>query len=274
MSRRFAVLCALAVMTAGLVPASPASAAVRCTFDPDAAVLRVDLSGDSNATLLRGPYNGILVNGNSCGATVFNTDRVRVVGDEGDQTLYLDLGGGRFGPGLTPEGTRYGEVEISFEGGRGTDEIDVWGTAHADHLVGSIAGFSLNADGDVDGWAWGLEAVKLFGLGGPDTLRVNGHGGDVSARGDDGSDLVTGYRFAERLSGGFGDDVIVGGDGNDVIDAGGGEDAVRAGDGNDRIRVLDAQVERRILCGAGTDTVTAWDAGDQGVATACENWIT
>ena len=146
---------------------------------------------------------------------MFNTDRVRVVGDEGDQTLYLDLGGGRFGPGITPEGTRYGEVEISFEAGRGTDEIDVWGTAHADHLVGSIAGFSLNADGDVDGWAWGLEAVKLFGLGGPDTLRVNGHGGDVSASGDDGSDLVAGDRFAERLSGGFGDDVIVGGDGND-----------------------------------------------------------
>jgi len=263
----------LTLVLAGLVSAPPASASpVRCSFDQ--AVLRVDIVGDTNVTLLRGPYGGILVNGNSCGATVFNTDRVRVVGDGGDQTLYVDLGGGRFGPGLTPEGTRYGEVEISFEAGRGKDEIDVWGTAHADHLVASIAGFSLNADGDVDGWAWGLEAVKLFGLGGPDELRVNGAGGDASASGDDGSDLVTGYRFAEHLSGGFGDDVIVGGDGNDVIDAGGGEDAVRAGGGNDRIRLLDAQVERRILCGAGTDTVTTWDAGDQGVATACENWAT
>lgn len=273
--RRIGWVGALALLTFGLVtPPAGARAAVRCSFDPASAVLRVDARGDALIGIGRGANGDIDVNGNPCGATVFNTDRIRVVGDAGAQSLSICLRCGRLGPGKTHEGTRIDEIEISFEAGHGDDHVQVIGTEHADHLVGSVAGVSLNDDNDVDFWGWGIERVLLAGLGGPDLLRVNGYHGTAVAGGGTGNDVVVGYLFAERLWGGPGSDRMVGGNGKDFIDAGSGQDAVRAGDGNDHIRVGDGEIERNILCGAGIDTVGSWDVGDDGVATACENWAT
>ena len=274
--RRIGSVLAFALLVFGLgTPPAGARGAVRCSFDPASAVLRVDAHGDALIGIGRSPSGDVDVNGKVCGATVFNTDRIRVVGDAGVQSLTIDLRGGRLGPGKTHEGTRIDEIEISFEAGHGEDDVLVIGTPkHADHLVGSVAGISLNDDNDVDFWGWGIERVALAGLGGPDFLRVNGHHGTAVAGGGTGNDVVVGYLFAERLFGGPGNDRMVGGAGKDFIDAGSGQDAVRAGDGNDHIRVGDGEIERNILCGAGIDTVGSWDVGDDGVATACENWAT
>ena len=272
--RRVAVLGALVLVASGVLTGPATAGPVRCSFDTATAVLRIDLIGDTNVTLRRGPHDGILVNGNTCGATMFNTDRVRVVGDAGDQTVYLDLGGGRFGPGKTPE-QGIGEVEVSFEAGHGIDDLDVWGTEHADEFHASLATVVVNHDGDAgDVFGWGIDRVRVYGMGGHDILKVNGYRGYVFADGGDGDDILRGYHFAEHLSGGFGSDRISAGDGNDRIDTGGDSDAVRAGDGNDRIKALDANIEKVILCGPGDDTVLTWDAGDQGVASGCENWVT
>jgi Ca2+-binding RTX toxin-like protein len=206
---------------------------------------------------------------------MFNADRVRVVGDGGDQTLVLDLGGGRFGPGATHEETKISEVEVSFEAGHGTDEFDVWGTDHADEINASVGVIELNHDGDAgDAFGWGIDRVEIDGLGGSDDLRANSYRGLVVADGGSGKDLVKGWHFADHLRGGSGADRIVGLDGNDRIDAGSGVDTVLAGDGNDRLRVGDSTIEHQIACGPGTDTVQTWDVGDDGVATACENWAT
>ena len=180
--RRIGSVGALALLTFGLVtPPAGARAAVRCSFDPASAVLRVDARGDALIGIGRGANGDIDVNGNPCGATVFNTDRIRVVGDAGAQSLSICLRCGRLGPGKTHEGTRIDEIEISFEAGHEDDHVQVIGTEHADHLVGSVAGVSLNDDNDVDFWGWGIERVLLAGLGGPDLLAHGYHGTAVAA---------------------------------------------------------------------------------------------
>jgi Ca2+-binding RTX toxin-like protein len=220
-------------------------------------------------------------------ATVLNTDTIRV----GVRGLFasadVELGGGPFAPGATPEAEGTSEIEVEF---RGEDAVGtVVGTRGADEFrwgrAGGLMGLNLNADSaddqDVDVT---VEEGSLLG----GFLIADGAGGNdrilpapgvsvpalSGAEGGPGADLLIAPRSGGVLAGGAGDDVLNGGGSFDVLDGGAGSDRIvgrgggdliwgglgrdllSGGRGGDFIRDRDSKRDR-IRCGPGRDHVRA-----------------
>jgi len=131
----------------------------------------------------------------------------------------IDLSGGPFAPGVTPE-TDGGTSEIEFQVNlpSGTPIVRITGSTGDDHVVVGSAGINLNATeavADVDVTIVGTPAIFLQGGDGADVLSVVGGTAEgspvagVSLRGDAGDDLL----FA-----GLGPSSLEGGDGTDPLD--------------------------------------------------------
>ncbi|MCW2925644.1 MAG: outer rane adhesin like protein [Thermoleophilia bacterium] len=121
---------------------------------------------------------------------------------------------------------------------------------------------------------------RLFGdalanilTGGAGNDSIAGGGGNDTINGGTGNDALDGGTGNDRLIGGVGNDRLLGGAGNDRLQGGAGNDVLSGGAGNDVITAADgARTERDVVvCGAGTDTVSA-NATDR-VATDCEHVI-
>lgn len=281
MTQRFAALCtaSLLVLGATLVWADPTAARAReapCEFDSRTGELMVGpLEHDNVLVRLRG--RDILVDRRSCGATVRNTDSIRIVGGNVASFLFHK---GLLEPGRTPEPDGSSEIEIDLGDFRGTFWMRT--PAGDDTIVAGSRGIDLNGDGDVDLIRGAIRGMRFVTRGGSDEVStVGGHGtgapvpnipvrvdagpgrdrvtfgaGQDAAlfggRGDDhvvSSDAEFGF-----LVGGAGDDVLIGGSGAESIYPGFGADVVRAMGGDDLVSQLEKGDESDVFSGgAGVD---------------------
>lgn len=122
MNRRPVLLaCAVLWLSAGSVTSTAwiasAGEPARCEYDPQRGRLLVG-PPTSFPHRIRIHRNGpdIRIDGRSCGATVRNTDRIRILGrsDRGD-TVAIQFSGGPFAPGRTAESVGSSEIEINAD---------------------------------------------------------------------------------------------------------------------------------------------------------------
>lgn len=137
-------------------------------------------------------------------------------------------------------------IEVRLKAGDATRlQIDVNGTV-TEYAVSAVS--------------W----VRLRGLGGNDTIRVNEANGAVTlplwADGGPGNDALTGGSGEDRLFGGEGDDTLDGAGGRDLVTGGVGHDpAVRGGAGDDIVIGYDGN--DALFGDAGNDSLLG-EAGD------------
>jgi Ca2+-binding RTX toxin-like protein len=247
-SRR--LLVAFALFVGLLASAAPAGAAVTCAYTSGNARVTVTMGAALDSATVQRSGKKITVSGTGgltgqCGAaTVNNTNAIYVSapGAFQQQTLLVNLSGGRFGPGKTHEASGISEIEFHVDLGISTDEVDVYGGPNADTLRLGTAGVNLNADGDVDIVPTGVEIWALLGFGGNDVIAAaGGHGTGarlarmVSLAGLDGRDTVTGGAGDDYVSGGSGDDTLSGGAGADAMYGDAGRDRMAGGADGDSI---------------------------------------
>ena len=275
----------VAVAAIGLFPAprSSSDVSVECVV-PGGNEARVILRGDgAGVTLVRGPQGELLVGGEQCfNATVARIDRIVAVGGPGHQAVTIDLTGGPFAPGVTPEGDGEGEIEFEVALGSGEDRLTVRGSDGIDSIVLGSEGINLNAPapaaqgqaarpdevtGDADVAAREVEELVARAGGGADV--VSAAGGEGTAEPFPAALEIDGGLGADNLTGGLGADTVLGGEGSDVLDGGPGDDLVlgleapddlHGGEGADR---LDGGADPdRLRGGPGDDEERGDEGGD------------
>ena len=205
-----------------------------CSFNGGTATLTVSV--DLDPAVLSVVSRQITLDGAACGAaTVDNTDSIVVNGGSLDDTVTLR---GRYRPGLTAETDGASEIEFSFALGGGADTVKVNQTGSADIVTFGDGGIDVGSDGDQDLTTTTVEAVRVYGQGGNDTI-------DASA-------YVWGPVY---LYGGGGDDTLVGGSGDDTLYGNAGNDAVHGGPGNDSL--LPGSGDDLVFGEAGDDTLSS-----------------
>src|SRR5262245_47397664 len=293
-----------------MLTALPAQAAVICSYNSVNRQITVD-SSNPGVTLQVGGGGAITTSdtvfpGTSftqCGtATVNNTDGITVNASDNDDVV-VDLSGGPFAPGETPEASGTSEIEftIHFGGSGSLDDLDVIGSDGADNLVvgdgnagvpGSGAA-NLNGDNDADiTFDGGMDDLFFGGEDGNDSIS---YAGGSATGGDADGDFVPNF----VLNGGDGDDTLVGSDvegevaidgqeGNDLLQGGGGFDNIfdtgsldtdTDGDGNftcaddDERDVLDGGEDGDTLDGAGTgrDILRGGNGDDSEFGNGCND---
>jgi Ca2+-binding RTX toxin-like protein len=205
---------------------------------------------NEEVTLSKGAQSQLVVNGVSCGISMSDLERIDVFAGGTNDTVIIDMAGGRFEPGTggLDEGAGLNEVEILFRntgGGNAVENLVILGNSAADTInIGqggpavnfppaAFAIVNLNGDDDGDiyleqgadrpGSQAGSSPITVLGRGGNDV--ITGKGG-LGTGLDSNDDLI--------LDGGPGDDSIQGGDGNDLLIPGPGNDTVD-GDDNDPV---------------------------------------
>jgi hypothetical protein len=275
-----AILVAALSTPGGLAAQGAESSRVVCRLDPVTHVLTVKLEatrlGLSEVAIRRGGDVIEVSEGESrskvaCAGspTVTNAERVELLTETGSLVppeVEIELDGGLFGPGLTPEADDSSEIEFVVVGGG-----NVWvdGSHGADHFqyltADGLTGLNLDpvaGDRDVDigvqGKVQNLLPIFPRGGGGPDRIEVVGHlRAAVSAEGGSGDDilLASGAGIAV-LRGQGGRDRIVGTPEYDVLLPGKGRDTVEGLGDEDLVHLRPDGQPDRIDCGAGDDEAT------------------
>lgn len=279
----FRTLIVVTGLVALLLPASPA-AAHSCSLV--SGTLTINYNGN-NLTILRSGSSITLSSESgtdNCGATVNNVDRIDLP-NSGivQEDLTIDLSGGQFAPGDTPESTGTSEIEWTVDTGGCSclavdDRIHVLGSSGADvvrfagpslSFPDGVNGVNLNNDNDMDVTFDNDDVFRTFadGGGGNDEIR-GGQAGrlpyprTLTSDGGSGNDILTGGSGSDGLDGEEGDDTLSGGSGNDVFDESAGTDTADGGTGNDEFRQgFDLGGPTAFTGGTGTDRV---DYGSRG----------
>ena len=260
-----------------------AQTAASCSFDPQARSLALSMPrGQVSSSLRRrgdaitfeqfdiGVFETQVVQCSGPQPTVTNTDTI-VATDGGGKDpidgLDIELSGGPFAPGATPEPDGTSEIEFEVSFGRGIfigGGVTVYGTAGRDSIrLGELqngSGVNLNAsesepDADVT-FPGRRPDVFVVGEGGPD--RISGNGGPEFTGPYDRGSIFVGERGADRLIGGERRDSLYGGRGPDRFRGLGGSDVIYARDG----------VKDSIHCGSGADDA---EADGRDVLHSCED---
>src|SRR4051812_8110819 len=142
----------------GVLAQAGTASALSCSYDPASKQLTVDMTAASyqHVTLYRVGdtvwWDEFTTWSHApCPADVNTIDRIAVLGGAESDTLELDLSGGPFAPGATPEAAGLSEIEITAElGGTPDDRVLVQGSAGNDTLTVGADGLSLDDDGDRD----------------------------------------------------------------------------------------------------------------------------
>lgn len=190
-------------------------------------------------------HNGETVSGGD-GDDLLESTRLRADGGPGDDVIRQ--------PGSGP-----------FVGGSGTDTVEVdFSTAlSVPELFVAADDSVLHLEVPAGPVVVDIPSVQIeryvfsFPSGGLNTWNSAAFSGSVD---------IKGFGGIDRITGGPGEDFLNGGADNDEITGGAGFDYLQGGTGDDTILARDGQVDR-VICGDGTDTVTA-DAND--VITGCE----
>jgi Ca2+-binding RTX toxin-like protein len=192
----------------------PAAAAPTCAFDGQTGGMTVVVGTGESAVIARSG-EAITLDGAQCDtATVTTTDAILVDGSAGGANVTLDLSGGPFEPGMTPDPDGTSEIEFNLVV-PGPSNVVFAGGSGDDHLVLGSDGANLNAaetPGDVDVLIDGTPAVAMKGNAGADVVSVGGGAG-------------TGSPSAATLLGGADDDLLLAGLGDSAFDGGDGLDA-------------------------------------------------
>jgi Ca2+-binding RTX toxin-like protein len=209
----------LAVLAVVLI--QRASAAAACTFEASSATVTVTLGPNESTTVSR-QLDTIAVDGVPCvtatdTATVMNTDMIMVTGSGAGNQLTIDLSGGAFAPGMTPEADGAdSEIEWTVDlGQNGT--VRVLGGAGVDTISVGGGGINLNAteaSGDIDVVLANAPVIELDGGTGDDQLSAAGGQGTGAAtggltlHGDDGADTLIEGTGSDQVDGGAGTDTL------------------------------------------------------------------
>ena len=240
-----------------LLAATPAQAAPTCSFDAPTATLTVTLDGTAAGVITRTVSGQIRLNGSNCtGATVDTTDTVQVNGGEPADSVTVT---GTFAPGATPEGDGNSEIEFVFALGVGVDTVRLNFTSNAETIPFTAGGIDIGGDLDQDMTTSGTEMLKVYALGGADTVDASAYagGGKLFIYGGDGNDVITGSDQLDSLYGDADNDTITGEAGNDHIWGGTGDDLVDGGEGNDVFTAeATADGNDSYYGGNGRDTIT------------------
>jgi Ca2+-binding RTX toxin-like protein len=223
-ARRVIVPASIMAVLAVLLIQRASAAATSCAFDAASATITVTV-GPTGSTTVSRMVDTIAVDGAPCldavttdVATVTTTDTITVTGTGEGNQLTIDLSGGAFAPGKTPEADAAdSEIEWSVDlGPNGT--VSVLGGAGNDAITVGADGINLNAVealGDADVVLANTPVIGIDGGSGDDQLSAaGGQGtgatvGGVTLGGGDGDDFV---------DGGLGGDVLSGGEGTDTLD--------------------------------------------------------
>src|SRR5262245_5253322 len=285
-----------------MLTAVPAQAATEglatCTYDAVDRQVTVRSPAGSNVSVRVGAGGAIVFDddltasdGVACDvASVANTDGITA---EPGNNFAIDLGGGPFAPGETPEASGTSEIEIDvdgsvndlndlgIEGSGGDDTITVGNGLNAPSGGQLAAGaISLNTDGDADvtfndnedgdgdllvegnngndsiSFAGGSGTGAFLEQSGPAAFGGN-NAADSGTNADDGNDTLTGSDFVTSDG-----DRLFGDEGNDTLTGGAGEDDLSdAGDVDTGLTC--ATDENDVLIGgAGSDDLNGGDGND------------
>jgi Ca2+-binding RTX toxin-like protein len=232
-----------------------AQTAPTCFYDSGTATVTVTVDGEP-AIVSRNAAGAIRVGGVACDvATVTNTDMIIVNGGPlADRVTF----NGSFAPGLTAEDTGASEIEITLAMGDGNDTAVVNFTDDPETILFTAGGIDIGNDLDEDITTAGVEAVRVYGKGGDDTIDATSYlgGGRLSLYGGIGADIIIGSAQNDSLYGQEDGDTLTGNDGNDALYGGHGDDSMSGNLGNDRF-VAEATVDGNddFLGGDGRDTV-------------------
>lgn len=276
---------ALAVASIGAPGASPASAAVSCTFFANGNLeISSNVSSDEPGVVRSG--NSIVVKNGSADATcigsgtVQNMDRVVYTAANDDFSEFtINLGGGTFAPGEFNEPGDTDEIEFEMHSGPGGDHLQVLGTGALDEVwnvgrAGTVDGMNLNAGAegaaaDVDVTLDGVDDLELFTFAGADTVRLDGGPGFPGPAASlsetrtvlgEGNDIGVGGPADDFFAGHEGTDRATGGEGNDAFGeaVGSDNDEYSGGPGTDLLQFdtvlpvrVDLSVATRQDTGAG-----------------------
>jgi Ca2+-binding RTX toxin-like protein len=243
------------MVVAMLAWAAPSSAAVTCTYSPVSHLMSVSATDDFTRVIRSGDaislddgHEAVPCAGDP---TVFNTDLVQIA-HAGLSAATVDLHGGPFAPGFTPEPVGTSEVELQF---LTPTFVDLRGSAGADRL--SFAAGGANLDGDDDADVTGQFTVLLM-EGGAGNDRMSSQSGYTTTAGrrvmlgQGGRDTLIATPDGATLHGGNGHDVLIGGRGPDNLTGGRGADTIKGGPGRDLIRAIDGSRDT-VDCGPGID---------------------
>jgi Ca2+-binding RTX toxin-like protein len=247
----------LFAIAAGALLSSPSSslAAVSCEYSGADRLLTVS-STDSFTKLIRSGDEIVVDDGDrriDClggQSTVVDTDRIQVRHD-GSRADIVDLNGGPFAPGPTPE-PGSAEIEIEFVA---PTFLDIAGTRAADRLTFGAGGVNLNGDDDVD-VTGRFTTLLIEGRAGNDLIAPQSDYGGTAGRrvliGGAGRDTLISTPDGAVLHGGNGPDKLTGGARSDNLTGGRGSDRIRGGKGRDLIRAIDGTRDQ-VDCGRGFD---------------------
>jgi Ca2+-binding RTX toxin-like protein len=242
---------------AGALLSAPASslATVSCEYSGADRLLTVS-STDSFTKLIRSGDEIVVDDGDRRIAciggqpTVADTDRIQVR-HEGRRADIVDLNGGPFAPGATPE-PGSAEIEIEFVT---PTFLDIPGTRAADRLTFGAGGVNLNGDDDAD-VTGPFTTLLIEGRAGNDLIApqsdYRGTAGRRILIGGAGRDTLIATPDGAVLHGGNGRDSLAGGRKSDNLTGGRGSDRIRGGKDRDLIRAIDGTRDR-VHCGGGFD---------------------
>lgn len=241
---------------AWLSSAAPASAAVSCRYSPPDNVLSVTAT-DAFTRVVRSQDAIEIDDGNQpvkCTGptpTVLDTDRIQI-SHTGRSADTIDLRGGPFAPGASPEAPGVSEIEIEYIG---LTFLHVRGSPAADRLAFAAGGVNLNGDDDAD-VTGRFSTLLVEGRGGNDLIFPARDYASAAPRrvllGGGGRDSLTATPDGAVLHGGNDRDRLIGRGRADNLTGGRGHDLLRGGSGRDLIRAID-NTRDRVFCGPGFD---------------------
>jgi Ca2+-binding RTX toxin-like protein len=183
--------------------------------------------------------------------TVVDTDRIRI-SHSGRSADTIDLRGGPFSPGQSPEAQGVPEIEIEYVG---VTFLHVRGTPAPDRFAFAAGGANLNGDDDAD-VTGRFSTLLVEGQGGNDLIFPARDYATAATRrvllGGGGRDVLTATPDGAFLHGGNDHDRLLGRARADNLTGGRGHDLISGGRGRDLIRAID-NTRDRVFCGPGFD---------------------
>src|SRR5262245_24481965 len=182
-----------------MLTAVPAQATVGCSYDSVNRQVNITADGDEPVAIRVGGGGAIEANLDNAGfaqcgiATVNNTDGINIVGLGGLalDAVTIDLSGGTFAPGETPEASGTSEIEIGITNdpsGTIDDDVRALGTS-ADYTITwgdggaatpGVGAINLTGDADADVTFSGMNGYFTDGDAGNDAISYAGGSGTGS----------------------------------------------------------------------------------------------
>ena len=254
---KWGYLVSCAILTAAALPPASASATVTCgnaggiltvTATADEEVLDLERQGSDIEVI---DTAGDEINCSGTQATVTNTDQVDIDdAGSGDVNGLTFNATGRFAPGVNAEAGGDPEIEISFDGNDGFDQVTVTDTTRLEYSLGALAspagatGINTNASAEpnqLDGNDLAFEDFETLLVRGSSTgpVSMSSNGGPGFSGPVSGS-APSSNPFFLALVGSAGDDTLSAKDSSAdtlLLDEG-GSDSLSGGGGNDLMMLV------------------------------------